>query len=473
MKRVGYVYDTMWNWDKLVEAEWVSTKRKSKNIGVIQHSKHRIKNLVEIQGMILGDRMHTSSYKFMRKVSGQNKMRNISKLDFHPSHIEHQLLTIAATERVEKGLIRQTYASRIGMGQLRCALKIKSNLRKWRGTERWYCQCDIRKYYENIPHDYLRGVLNGMFKDKRFIDSFMEPFEAFSKSGIGVPLGIRPSQIAGNLALMKFDHFMKEDVKVEDYVRYLDDFLFTGATKGEVRYKYKRAAKYLNDIGFELHEPKIHRVSEGIDTMGFVFYGTRKDMWWRKSNKVKWLKHRARLTNKKRIAEIDASAWGMLKWGNSDGKKLINLKTNGKFGKKMSVSLNKMNIRRSKATDKNGVPYIDENKISMSMILGKPVVINEWVKGITTRCGDDRYALRLELMGAEYKLIVNAIDIKNFINDMENAGVTKVRTVFSEPSPRHYKVDSSKTEIIEINKRNVIEKDGIVVYEDSLEPVYK
>lgn len=472
MKREGHIYEQMADWDNLTEAETISTKRKFRNPGVMRHVENRMANLVEIQSMILENRMRTDEYQFDRRVSGQDKVRDIAKVHFHPSHIEHQSLTMAGERRVERSLIRHTYASRKGYGQIACALHIRQCFRKYRGTERWVGQGDIRKYYEHIIHALIRRHLYHRFKDEKFINAFMEPFERFSPDGVGVPLGIRLSQLVGNMVLSDFDRFMTEVLKAADYTRYLDDFMFTGATKGEVKRKMKRATKYLENIGFELHEPKIHRIYEGVDMMGFVFYGFRNDMWWRKSNKKRWLRHRARVTNPKRLRELDDAAWGMLKWGNKHCKRLYEVKTGRKIKPKdMGIHMNKSGIQRTERKDANGVPFFDAKLISMSILLGKEVEILRWVSGVDTRQGKNRYIVLVNFMGSQYKVIVNAVDIKNFLDDMGRCGVTRVNTVFIDKGSLHYSVDEERTEILEVNGRKVTERDGVAVYEDNGETV--
>ena len=471
MKRVGYIYEQMAQWENIVEAENVATKRKNRNPGVQRHIKSRFKNLCEIQQMVLEGRMRTDEYMHEQRISGQNKLRDISKVYFHPSHIEHQLLTMAADRRVDRSLIRHTYASRKGYGQIACALSIKKNLRKYRGQERWYAQGDIRKYYDSIDHGQIHSTLVHLFKDKKFIEAFMEPFERFAPDGMGIPLGIRPSQITGNLVLCPFDHFMLEDVHASDYVRYLDDFMFTGATKGEVKWKMKRARKFLEDKGFQLHEPKIHKVYEGIDMMGFVFYGNRNDMWWRKSDKVNWLKHRAKVSNPKRLRELDDAAWGMLKWGNSHCKRLWAEKTRRTIKKKDMVKIANCAIKRTERVDANGTPFIDAPKIGMQMLLTKPVEVDKWFANIKTSQGDGRYALRVHFMGDTYKLIVNAAEIKTFLADMTKNKVTKFKAVFIDRGSMRYGIDDEQTDILEVDGRKVTEEDGKVVFEDTHEIV--
>lgn len=478
MKRVGYIYEQMAQWENIVEAENVSTKRKMRNPGVMRHVENRFQNLCEIQQMILDNRMQTGEYIHEQRVSGQDKLRDIAKLHFHPSHIEHQLLVMAADRRIDRSFIRHTYASRKGYGQIACALSIKKCLRKYRGTERWYGQGDICKYYDNIQHSHIESELRKLFKDEKFIRAFVEPFEKFAPEGKGIPLGIRPSQSTGNFVFNGFDHFMTEENKCEDYRRYLDDFFFTGSTNGEVKRKMKRAEKYLAKRGFKMHVPKIYRVHEGIDMMGFVFYGSRNDMYWRKSDKVRWLRRRARVTNKKRLEELDNAAWGMLKWGNTHCKRLWCMKTGRKINKKRykkkdMVKLKSCAIKRTERTDSNGNPFIDAPKIGMQILLNKPVEIERWITGIKTSQGPGRYALKLDFMGASYKLIINAVEIKSFLDDMKKNGVTRVKTVFIDRGGMHYGIDYDKTEILEVHGRRVkLGDDGAtVVYEDNGEPV--
>lgn len=477
MKRVGYIYGQTAIWQNLVEAEATCCKRRMSNHGVKSHVKRRWRNMVEIQSRILNRTIHTGEYKHEQRVSGQDKLRDIAKLKFHPSHIWHKVLVDVGARRVEKALIDNTFASRVGYGQTRAALRIRGYLKKHGEEAIWYAQGDYVKYYDNIHHEHIRQQMERLYKDKEYIDAFIEPFTKFSPSGKSIPLGINPSQTAGNLVRMPFDRFATETVKCKGYTSYLDDFVFFGKTKGEVKAKMKRLVKYAKEYGYELHTPKIRKVSEGLSTMGYVFY-EGGNMYWRRSDKRRWLKRRSKVTNPRRLREIDAAAWGMLKWGNRDCRLLFQIKTGRKYrytrkGYKtdMGIQLNKSGIRRTERTDANGRPFIDKPKISMSMVLEKPVEVIRWVKGIKTSQGDNRYGLEISFMGGTYKLIVNSCDIKTLIDDMETANVTRFNTVFYDKGGLHYSYREEQTEILEVGGRHIEEREGIAVYSDNGEKV--
>jgi len=323
-KRQGYVYDRTWQWDVLKEADRMATKRKH-NYGVRKHERQWIKDLVDVQQRIIARQMTTGEYHHMLIKNGK-KVRHISKLHFHPSHEWHQSLVQVSHERIERSLIRHTYASRKGYGQVAGALQVKQWLRKCPQDCLWYAQGDIKHYYANISHELLQVALTRLFKDREFVSAYMEPFKKFAPHGRSIPLGTRPSQYAGNVALSNFDRFMKEEVKAHYYLRYLDDFVVFGRTKGQVRAMMKRAVAALGRMGFDTHEPVVRPVRAGLDFLGYVFYNGGS-MFWRKRNKANWLKRRARLHNPRRINELDSAAWGMMKWGNKHCKKLYTMTT--------------------------------------------------------------------------------------------------------------------------------------------------
>ena len=88
-------------------------------------------------------------------------------------------------------------------------------------------------------------------------------------------------------------------------------------------------------------------------------------MFWRKSDKVRWLKRRAKVTNKRRLHEIDAAAWGMIKWGNRHCKRLFKMET--------GINLSDLGIKMPEKKDKNGKRIIDAPKITTAVILNKEI----------------------------------------------------------------------------------------------------
>ena len=76
-KRQGYIYDCTWQWDTLKEADRVSTRRK-KNYGVKKHKKQWLKDLVEVQQLIIDRKIKTDEYDHMKLKNGKRSETSAS-----------------------------------------------------------------------------------------------------------------------------------------------------------------------------------------------------------------------------------------------------------------------------------------------------------------------------------------------------------------------------------------------------------
>ena len=137
----------------------------------------------------------------------------------------------------------------------------------------------------------------------------------------------------------------------------------------------------------------------------------------------------------------------------------------------MGIKYGNSGIKRTERVDANGNPFFEAPKIGMPMLLNKPVESDKWVANIKTSQGDGRYAVRVLFMGDTYKLIVNAVEIKNFLQDMTRNNVTRFKTVFIDRGSMHYGIDEQQTEILEVQGRRITEKDGKAVFADTGEAV--
>lgn len=461
MKREGYIYDKMSCWDNIVEAEYTATKRK-KNHGVIKHKKRFMEDLVNLQQGVIDGTIHPGPYTHMTRMSGQGKVRDIAKQKFYPDHLYNQLLVIASTPRIEKSLIRHTYASRIGYGQTKAALQIRKWLRKDPVGTLWVVKFDFVKFYDNIIHDNLRKEYSRLFRDERFINSIMEVYDTYRETGI--PIGSKPSQQSGNLALQSLDRYIKETLRVRYYLRYLDDFVIFCRTKAEANRMTKRIVAFASSkIGMKMHTPRIFPVSEGLDFLGYVFYPGGQ-MFWRKSDKIKWIKNRSRVTNKKRLRELDCSAWGMLKHGNKHCKRLFIMNT--------GIDFKAFGLKKPEQKDKDGVKFIDGGMLNTPLVKEKKIIIDDWTQEFSTKYGTGRRALHVIMGSISGKLIIHALPMRTIISLFEENDVTKFETYIIDTGDKKYEFDVNRTKILEVKNRPVENSDnGEVIFSDTKEPI--
>ena len=124
--------------------------------------------------------------------------------------------------------------------------------------------------YQNIYHDptvnckfqSAKKLWEGLPKDKSL---FTTP------AGCGIPIGNLTSQLYGNLYLNNFDHYVKKELNIKYYGRYVDDFYLFHTDKNIL----KDAIHSIRNRLKEQHKLKLHprKIYLQEITKGFSFLG--------------------------------------------------------------------------------------------------------------------------------------------------------------------------------------------------------
>lgn len=92
-----------------------------------------------------------------------------------------------------------------------------------------------------------------------------------SKPNSGLPIGNLTSQLFGNIYLNDFDHWVKGNLGVQHYGRYVDDSIFVDRSKEHLKSLIPQLANYLSQtLGLTLHPNKIYlqHHSKGVPFLG-------------------------------------------------------------------------------------------------------------------------------------------------------------------------------------------------------------
>jgi retron-type reverse transcriptase len=182
----------------------------------------------------------------------------------------------------------------------------------------WAMKCDIRRYFPSIDHGILRERVARVIGDPQvlgLVDAILashteraplrwpaggELFDAVPCPH-GLPIGNLTSQFFANVYLDGFDHFVKQELRVKGYVRYVDDFLLYGASRAEVRVLGEAAREYLRGLRLEIHPDKYRalRCADGVDFCGFVVRAdgrvrVRAAGVRRFARRYRWMRHEAK-----------------------------------------------------------------------------------------------------------------------------------------------------------------------------------
>jgi len=125
----------------------------------------------------------------------------------------------------------------------------------------------------------LLSILAKVIKDDDALRLLREIIDSFRTSGYpdnepkGIPIGNLTSQVFANIYMNDFDQFMKQQLRVKQYIRYTDDFVIVDSDKA----KLEKLLPLMNDfldgqLRLSLHPRKIilRKLSQGIDFLGYV-----------------------------------------------------------------------------------------------------------------------------------------------------------------------------------------------------------
>jgi len=184
----------------------------------------------------------------------------------------------------------------------------------------WVLKGDIRKFFANVDHTVLMGILKSYIPDGRIIKLSEEVIGSFSSApGIGLPLGNLTSQLFVNIYMNEFDQFVKHTLKARHYLRYADDFIVLSGNREWLEIILPEMRNFLaNRLILALHPKKvsIKTLASGVDVLGWVHFPDHRVL--RTTTKRRAISRVAADSNEQRVA----SYLGMLKHGN--GKKIKN-----------------------------------------------------------------------------------------------------------------------------------------------------
>lgn len=270
--------------------------------------------LNRLQWDLVCGRFRTSEYKHMT-IYDSGKVREISKLPYYPDRIVHHAIMNVLAPIWDKTFIYDCYSAIPGKGIHAGITRLKGFLKDRESTK--YClKFDISKYYPNINHSILLEEIKRTIKCKDTL-SLLEEIIRSPGGHVGIPIGNYLSQYFANIYLNRFDHWLKEDIKVKYYIRYCDDGVILASNKPFLHHVREEMERKLGkEFGLRLNsKTQIFPVdSRGIDFLG---YRTWRHYSLLRKDSAKRLKRKIRDIGKGEIVDsqhIVSSVMSYLGW---------------------------------------------------------------------------------------------------------------------------------------------------------------
>ena len=425
MKRLGYIIEEIVDRDNMNEAFDAvlrGTQRKRTRAGrsIIRNRDIVVDRLIS---QIECDLYHVKGYKEFEVVE-HGKVRTIQSVDYEDRIALHAIMSVVG-KHIKKRLIRDTYAAIPDRGILDGLKRVQKSLREDPAGTKYCYKLDIKKFYQSVNQDLLIYALKRIFKDERLINTLTRIVKMVP---MGLSIGMRPSQDLGNLLLSYYlDHHIKDEYGVKHYFRYCDDIVVLGAMKEELSEIAKKVHNHIESIGLEIkNNERIFDVEEcGIDFLGYVI---RHDyVLVRKRIKKKFAERIKKVRSRKRRHELIASFYGIVKHCNANH---LFFKLTGMSEKEVK-KFGDLGLVWKPA---NGQTMFDCPVVTIGDIVNVPIVITDFVTGIKTKEGEDRYIVKFTENGVEKKFFTNSEEMKYYLDQMRENNFLPVETIIRKVS---------------------------------------
>jgi RNA-directed DNA polymerase len=282
MKRYGNLWSAITDFDNLLQAARQAQQGKRFRANVLAFNFGLERELFTLQAELRNQTYQPGGYRTFE--IWDPKPRLISAAPYRDRVVHHALCNVI-TPLLERTLIHDTYANRVGYGTHR-ALK---RFTHWARSYRYCLQCDVQKYFPSIDHEILKGLIRRRIKCPEtlwlidlIIDASNEQepvIEYFPGDDLltpvqrrkGLPIGNLTSQFFANLYLSPFDHFVKRDLKLAHYLRYVDDFAAFSNDRQELAEARRAMEAYLATLRLKMHPIKsqLFETRHGANFVGF------------------------------------------------------------------------------------------------------------------------------------------------------------------------------------------------------------
>ena len=130
---------------------------------------------------------------------------------------------------------------------------------------------DIRKYFDSIDHKILFALLQKRFKDRELLQILKKIIESYqTKIDKGLPIGNLTSQYFANLYLAGSDYYIKQELGIKSYVRYMDDFVIWHNNKDKILETGKYIADFLNkELNLQLKTYFSNKTVHGLNFLSY------------------------------------------------------------------------------------------------------------------------------------------------------------------------------------------------------------
>jgi hypothetical protein len=221
--------------------------------------------------------LHDGTYK-ERKAKfftiTEPKRREIMSIHFRDRIYQRSLNDVAIYPQVSKYFIADNFACQKAKETEAARDRLKEFLHQhyWKyGVDGYVLKIDIEGYYPNMDHEYAETMFSKYMDD----ETYQMAKEVLGRlpGEVGYNPGSQIVQIVGITALDKIDHYIKDVLKIDYYVRYMDDFVLLHHDRAYLEMCLIEIRRMLHEQKMEINAKKttIIPITAPVKFLGFMY----------------------------------------------------------------------------------------------------------------------------------------------------------------------------------------------------------
>jgi len=296
MKTYKNLFQKVCEFENLYNAYLKARRGKCDSPEVLRFIYNLENELLKLQRKLKNQTYKTGKYRNF--IIFEPKERKISALPFRDRIVHHAICSVIVPIFEEK-FIYDSYACRKGKGTHAGADRIQKFIRE-SNNNCYALKCDVSKYFPSVNHEILKQLIREKIADKKLLqllDKIIDSSESenstssYSGEQKGIPIGNLTSQLFANIYLNKLDEYVKYELKIKYYIRYMDDFIILHESKQELHKIKEKVILFFASMRLTLHPKKanIFPITSGIDFLGYRIFNNYRLV--RKSTVKRFLKN--------------------------------------------------------------------------------------------------------------------------------------------------------------------------------------
>ncbi len=190
-----------------------------------------------------------------------------------------------------KRFIKDTYACLEDRGMHKASYVVQGYMRKMKKKYKNYyvVKCDISKYFYSVDLNILFNIMKKFIADKKLLQFTEKIIYENAVSSVGIPIGNYTSQYFANIYLNELDQYIKHDLHIKYYVRYMDDFILLVPNKVIAKEVFLKIESFLTEhLKLKLNpKSRYFPSSQGVDFCGYRIFETHRLIRKRSIKKIK------------------------------------------------------------------------------------------------------------------------------------------------------------------------------------------